>query len=74
MNLPGLSATPLRSLSDQDTNGPTPEELLQSAVTLAEEDMRAVDATIQTRLESDIALIRTLGAYTREIIMSYWPR
>jgi len=39
------------------------EQLLEFAVSLAKEDMLAVDQTIRDRLDSDIALIRTLGAY-----------
>ena len=39
------------------------EQLLEFAVSLAKEDMLEVDQTIRKRLDSDIALIRTLGAY-----------
>ncbi|MGI9317534.1 MAG: polyprenyl synthetase family protein [bacterium] len=37
--------------------------LLESALALSSADMAQVNSTIQTRLDSDIALIRTLGAY-----------
>jgi len=46
-----------------DTNDIAPEQLLESAVNLASADMEQVNITIQNRLDSDIALIRTLGAY-----------
>ncbi len=39
------------------------DQLLEFAVSLAHEDMLAVNQTIRKRLDSDIALIRTLGAY-----------
>ena len=61
MNLPGMSAHPLQSLS-QPVHASV-EQLLEMAVDLAADDMANVNATIQQRLNSDIALIRTLGAY-----------
>ncbi len=59
MNCPGIQATPAQNpISNQCS-----EQLLESALTLAKDDMDQVNVTIQARLKSDIALIRTLGAY-----------
>ena len=59
MNHPGARAEiPLTRPSQSD-----PEELLAAALALVSDDMRQVNDTIQDRLDSDIVLIRTLGAY-----------
>ncbi len=59
MNFQGASAKP-----DRETDpGTEPEALLASALALAAGDMDRVNDTIQRRLDSDIVLIRTLGAY-----------
>ena len=43
--------------------GTDPESLLASALALVDDDMDRVNELIQRRLDSDIALIRTLGTY-----------
>jgi len=75
MNHPGSAAAPDQPYQstqnsentvtegiDQNTSQ-SPDQLLDLAVSLAKDDMLAVDQTIRRRLDSDIALIRTLGAY-----------
>jgi len=42
---------------------PTPRNRLEGVLALVSDDMRAVDAEIEARLTSDVALINTLGAY-----------
>lgn len=59
MNLPGAGA----NHAPDHPADMAPEQLLSSAISLAAEDMSRVDDTIQRRLDSDIVLIRTLGAY-----------
>ena len=59
MNHPGVQA---ETITEQYT-GTSPDGLLDSALSLASADMARVNRTIQSRLESDIALINTLGAY-----------
>lgn len=59
MNHPGVQAEAVTS----QTDGESTEDLLESALMLSRQDMDQVNATIQARLKSDIALIRTLGAY-----------
>ena len=59
MNHPGVQA---EAITEQYT-GTSPDGLLDSALSLASADMARVDQTIQSRLDSDIALIKTLGAY-----------
>jgi len=58
MNHPGFKPATLT-----DSPVVSTEELLHYAVELAQEDMSAVNRTIQSRLDSDIALIKTLAAY-----------
>ncbi len=59
MNCPG-AATPEISPCDSGTD---PESLLSSALSQTGDDMKRVNALIQSRLHSDIALICTLGTY-----------
>ena len=59
MNHPGVQA---EAIAEQYT-GTSPDGLLDAALSLASADMAQVNQTIQTRLDSDIALIKTLGAY-----------
>ncbi len=63
MNRPGIQAAPTRIIADDLVSEPLPEQLLESALALARDDMDQVNTTIQAKLDSDIALIRTLGAY-----------
>ena len=56
---PGAHATPDPG-GENETN---PESLLSTALALVDEDMGRVNELIERRLESDIVLIRTLGAY-----------
>ena len=59
MNHPGVQAETITN----PFSGESPENLLESALTLTRADMERVNSTIQARLDSDIALIKTLGAY-----------
>ena len=59
MNHPGVQA---EAIAEQYTGTP-PDGLLDAALSLASADMARVNQTIQARLDSDIALIKTLGAY-----------
>lgn len=62
MTTAGSNAASLQDW-DQTSAEQSPEKLLEFAVNLASQDMQRVDQTIRDRLDSDIALIRTLGAY-----------
>lgn len=59
MNHPGVQAESIT----KPYSGESSEDLLDFALSLASEDMERVNSTIQSRLDSDIALIKTLGAY-----------
>ena len=62
MNPSGSDAA--KNIAAADTDVATSvEALLESAIRLSEADMALVNETIQHRLDSDIVLIRTLGAY-----------
>ncbi|MBX2869386.1 MAG: octaprenyl diphosphate synthase [Acidiferrobacterales bacterium] len=50
-------------LDSNTTSFTEPDQLLDLAVSLAHQDMEQVNETIQKRLDSDIVLIKTLGAY-----------
>ena len=75
MNHPGTSAAsnPILDADAESTSSQAPDakyqtsdapdRLLDLAVSLAKQDMQQVDETIQNRLDSDIVLIKTLGAY-----------
>lgn len=51
------------ALDDSIVPPPAPTTLLQSATSLAQSELDSVNYAIQRRIASDIALIRTLGAY-----------
>ncbi len=57
-----MTNTPLAATAEL-AEPPDPKHLLQSATSLVERELEAVDRAIRRRLDSDIALIRTLGAY-----------
>lgn len=59
MNHPGIQAETITKPYSRESS----EDLLDFALSLTSEDMERVNATIQSRLDSDIALIKTLGAY-----------
>lgn len=64
MTHPAAASTAALAAAEPPDEPPAdPKRLLHAATSLVERELRAVNRAIRSRLDSDIALIRTLGAY-----------